>query len=102
MDKNKQLLSIRNGNSVKFSKARRIILRDKWKCKYCGYKLRLEDITFDHVLPLSKGGENNVENLVISCSNCNHLKGAKLEFNPDVKFLSKINEWIRYLFWWQK
>lgn len=45
-------------------------------CVYCEKSLSKEDITLDHKTPLSKGGElKSKENIVISCQQCNSLKG---------------------------
>lgn len=43
------------------------------RCVYCG---RVAD-TMDHVVPVSKGGTNDAENLVPACSSCNSSKGVK-------------------------
>jgi 5-methylcytosine-specific restriction endonuclease McrA len=59
--------------------------RDQWKCRYCGLdmkgdmitvKLRKPQsrITVDHVIPTSKGGSNELENLVTCCQLCNTKK----------------------------
>lgn len=48
-----------------------------WKCFHCGKDLTPETITKDHYQPLAKGGSNNVENLVPSCSPCNKVKGHR-------------------------
>jgi 5-methylcytosine-specific restriction endonuclease McrA len=57
-----------------------VFLRDKFTCQYCGSH---EDLTFDHVLPRSKGGLTSWENVVAACSCCNLRKGDKLP--SDVK-----------------
>lgn len=54
---------------------RSILARDNWICQYCGSDDRL---TIDHVIPRSKGGEHVWENVVASCSPCNHRKGDAL------------------------
>ncbi|GHC32887.1 MULTISPECIES: HNH endonuclease [Gemmobacter] len=51
-----------------------LFLRDEFKCQYCGSK---GDLTFDHVLPRSKGGITSWENVVAACSPCNLKKGNK-------------------------
>lgn len=44
------------------------------KCARCGKKLTLTTLTMDHVIPISKGGENVQENLVALCQPCNLKK----------------------------
>lgn len=52
-----------------------IYKRDDYECQYCGSKY---DLTIDHVIPRSKGGDDTWENLVACCSSCNLKKGDKL------------------------
>jgi 5-methylcytosine-specific restriction endonuclease McrA len=51
--------------------------RQKNRCYWCGDKLGKEWHA-DHVFPLSRGGTNDISNIVIACPNCNLSKGAKL------------------------
>ena len=55
---------------------RAVFSRDGGRCRYCGS----EDPPFelDHVVPVSRGGENSLENLVVSCKHCNMSKGDRL------------------------
>ncbi len=52
-------------------------LRDGHRCQYCGKKFRSSELTFDHVVPRSRGGETSWENIVTACSPCNLRKGNK-------------------------
>lgn len=52
-----------------------VFLRDRFACQYCGSH---EDLTFDHVVPRSKGGQTTWENVVAACSPCNLKKGGFL------------------------
>jgi 5-methylcytosine-specific restriction endonuclease McrA len=52
----------------------RIYRRDNYQCVYCGSK---KELTLDHVIPKSKGGPNDWENLVTSCSKCNIKKADR-------------------------
>ena len=52
-----------------------VFLRDRFSCQYCGIR---EDLTFDHVIPRSKGGQTTWENVVAACAPCNLKKGDKL------------------------
>jgi 5-methylcytosine-specific restriction endonuclease McrA len=52
-----------------------ILRRDAHRCQYCG---RSDvTLTIDHVLPLSRGGEDTWENLVCACVHCNNTKGDR-------------------------
>jgi len=62
--------------------------RLNWKCSYCGIKLELENITEDHVLPLSRGGGDNIENIVPACRYCNTQKGSKT-YEEYMRYLRK-------------
>jgi 5-methylcytosine-specific restriction endonuclease McrA len=53
-----------------------ILLRDDETCQYCGKRSR--DLTLDHIIPRSRGGTSNWENLVACCKSCNGKKGNKL------------------------
>lgn len=49
-----------------------LFLRDQFSCQYCGSK---GEMTFDHVLPRSRGGRTTWENVVAACGRCNLRKG---------------------------
>jgi len=67
---------------VKFSRAN-IYARDGYQCQYCGakagngHKLRISDLTFDHVIPRSTGGGTTWENIVTACQKCNSKKANR-------------------------
>ncbi len=94
-----------------------VFLRDKFSCQYCGSP---SDLTFDHVIPRSKGGRTEWENVVTACSPCNLRKADKLPkqadmhpyhnpFSPTVQDLHRngrsfppnyLHEsWMDYLYW---
>ncbi len=54
-----------------------IFRRDNNECQYCGTR---KDLTLDHVLPSSKGGQHSWLNLVTACKRCNAKKG---NYTPD-------------------
>jgi 5-methylcytosine-specific restriction endonuclease McrA len=54
-----------------------LIERDKWTCYICGCICIPENITLDHVIPLSRGGTHTADNLRVACKSCNGSKGAK-------------------------
>ena len=51
-----------------------LFLRDEFRCQYCGSK---GDLTFDHVVPRSRGGVTSWENVVAACSPCNLRKANR-------------------------
>jgi 5-methylcytosine-specific restriction endonuclease McrA len=64
---------------------RRVLLkRDGPTCHYCNVETIVgaqnisRECTVDHVVPVSRGGKDELENLVISCRSCNSRKGAKM------------------------
>ena len=52
-----------------------LFLRDEFACQYCG---GASELTFDHVIPRSRGGKTTWENVVAACERCNLAKGARL------------------------
>lgn len=52
-----------------------VFLRDRWTCQYCGDKYKTHELTFDHVIPRSRGGRTSWDNIVAACQDCNALKG---------------------------
>ena len=54
-----------------------LIKRDRYTCQYCGGKPKRGELTIDHVLPRSKGGQNTWTNCVIACEECNAFKADR-------------------------
>jgi 5-methylcytosine-specific restriction endonuclease McrA len=54
-----------------------VMLRDAYTCQYCGDTPGREELTVDHVIPRSRGGGHNWENLTTACKRCNHKKGSQ-------------------------
>lgn len=54
-----------------------VFLRDGFCCQYCGSPDR-DLLTFDHVIPRSRGGRTTWENIVAACSPCNLAKGGRM------------------------
>jgi 5-methylcytosine-specific restriction endonuclease McrA len=55
-----------------------VFLRDRFACQYCGDAYPSHDLTFDHVIPRSRGGRTTWENVVTACGGCNLRKGSRL------------------------
>lgn len=94
-----------------------VFLRDRFSCQYCSSP---NDLTFDHLIPRSKGGQTTWQNVVTACAPCNLKKGGKMPkaagmhpeqmpFKPTVFDLHKngrlfppnyLHEsWVDYLYW---
>lgn len=52
-----------------------LFLRDGFQCQYCGSK---DDLTFDHLIPRSKGGKTTWDNVTSACMPCNLRKGGRM------------------------
>jgi 5-methylcytosine-specific restriction endonuclease McrA len=88
-------------------------LRDMFTCQYCSIKLPQSQLTLDHVMPISRGGKTNWENIVSACGPCNSRKGSKLikpkqlPYRPDyydlankrkqLEFEIKHPSWVNWL-----
>jgi 5-methylcytosine-specific restriction endonuclease McrA len=66
----------RHRKPVKFSRVN-IYGRDNYRCQYCGHKKPIVDLTYDHVLPRSRGGLTTWTNIVTACSTCNLKKADR-------------------------
>ncbi|NQT11974.1 MAG: HNH endonuclease, partial [Planctomycetes bacterium] len=62
--------------AVTFSR-RNIFKRDRFTCQYCGAQPGSEELTLDHVVPRSQGGESRWDNCVLACLACNKRKADR-------------------------
>jgi 5-methylcytosine-specific restriction endonuclease McrA len=85
----------KRAHHVKFSRAN-IYARDHNTCQYCGRKCPTEDLTFDHVIPIVKGGSKTWNNIVTCCFDCNHKKGGRTpeEAGMHLRRQPKEPDWI--------
>ncbi len=61
---------------VKFNR-RNIFARDENRCQYCGRHQPTSELSLDHVMPRSRGGESTWTNVVVACTGCNARKGGR-------------------------
>jgi 5-methylcytosine-specific restriction endonuclease McrA len=54
-----------------------VFLRDRFACQYCSTALPSHELTFDHIVPRSRGGRTTWENVVTACAPCNLKKGGR-------------------------
>ena len=92
-----------------------VFLRDRFRCQYCGEKLRSNELTFDHVIPRCAGGETTWQNIVAACWPCNMRKDSgrrkpiRWPRKPSARELMAIQRefppnylhesWLDYLYW---
>ena len=55
-----------------------VFLRDAWHCQYCHELQKTHQLTFDHVVPKSRGGKTAWDNIVSACRPCNTKKGSRM------------------------
>ena len=56
---------------------RTVMARDQYTCQYCGTTPLRAELTLDHVVPRSRGGKSEWENVVVACRGCNQKKGNR-------------------------
>jgi 5-methylcytosine-specific restriction endonuclease McrA len=70
-------INVRRRREASGMKRLRIYMRDKFRCQYCGEKKAVGDLTLDHILPRSRGGDNTPVNVVTACVPCNNRKSDR-------------------------
>ncbi len=68
-----------------------VFLRDSFLCQYCGTGFAAEDLTFDHIIPRSRGGRTTWTNVVTACQACNLAKGSRLLHETDLRLLRPVH-----------
>jgi 5-methylcytosine-specific restriction endonuclease McrA len=74
--------------TVKFNR-RNIFARDNNQCQYCGKKYPTSELSLDHVVPRSQGGQTTWENIVCSCVGCNVKKGGRTPREASMALIRK-------------
>jgi hypothetical protein len=62
-----------------------IYLRDNHACQYCGKSGG--NLTIDHVVPKSRGGDDSWGNMVVCCARCNNRKGSRTLEEAGIKLI---------------
>ncbi len=87
-----------------------VFKRDSFTCQYCGRKAPDVLLEIDHIEPISKGGSNDILNLITSCKDCNSGKSDRQLADTTVinkrrqklEELQERKEQIEMMFQWQK
>jgi 5-methylcytosine-specific restriction endonuclease McrA len=68
---------------------RGVLARDSYTCQYCGTQPGKAQLTVDHVLPRSQGGDKSWDNLVAACAPCNRRKGGRRPEEANMRLISQ-------------
>src|SRR4051812_40873397 len=74
--------------TVKFNR-RNTFARDNNQCQSCGRKFPTAELSLDHVIPRSQGGQSTWENIVCACINCNVRKGGRTPKQAHISLIRK-------------
>ncbi|MFC1758488.1 HNH endonuclease [Planctomycetota bacterium] len=75
-------------HTLRFNR-RNLFARDNNSCQYCGKNLPSSQLSMDHVLPRSRGGETSWENIVCCCVTCNSRKGGRTPKEAKMRLLKQ-------------
>lgn len=64
-----------------------VFLRDHFSCQYCGQRFAVHDLTFDHVVPRSRGGRTEWLNVVAACGACNLRKANRTPLEAEMPLI---------------
>ncbi|MEK8045344.1 HNH endonuclease [Ideonella margarita] len=56
----------------------KLFSRDRHVCAYCGHRFASDDLTREHIIPVSRGGADSWMNCITACRGCNGHKGSRL------------------------
>src|SRR4030043_1333866 len=73
---------------VKFSR-QNLYVRDSGRCQYCGASFEQKELTYDHVIPRSRGGQTEWTNVVTCCTSCNLKKGGRTPEEAGMSLIRK-------------
>ena len=69
----------RKGRYISFKTKIRVVRRDNHTCQECSKHLRDDEVEFDHIIPISKGGSTEEHNIRLTCYDCNREKMDKIK-----------------------
>lgn len=78
----------RRPKQLKFSRVN-VYGRDDYRCQYCNKFCKMNELTYDHVIPRSQGGRTEWTNIVACCVPCNSRKSGRTPEQAGMKLLKK-------------
>ena len=78
LEKRRQLRKKANGGSHTFGEWENLKAQFNWSCLMCEKREPNIKLTADHIVPISKGGSSNIENIQPLCRGCNSSKGNRV------------------------
>lgn len=68
-----------------------VFKRDSFKCQYCGKSAPEVILNVDHIMPVSRGGDNDITNLITSCQECNSGK-SNIKLDDEAVIIKRKNQ----------
>jgi hypothetical protein len=65
----------------------KLFARDRHICAYCGGHFRFDELTREHIVPVSRGGVDSWMNCITACRGCNGRKGSRLPEEANMTLL---------------
>lgn len=92
---------------IRGQKREAVFARAGYRCEYCQtpVELAIQPFVTEHIIPLAKGGNNNLENLACACGGCNGHKSDKVDANDPVEdvryrlYNPRADEWYEHFAW---
>ena len=56
----------------------KLFVRDRYVCAYCGGHFAFDELTREHIVPVSRGGVDSWMNCITACRSCNGQKGNRM------------------------
>lgn len=69
----------RKGRYLPFKTKMRVVRRDNYTCQNCGQHLKDDEVEFDHIIPVARGGSSEEHNIRLTCFTCNRDKSDNVE-----------------------
>ena len=66
-----------------------VFLRDRFSCQYCRQPFPANELTFDHLIPRSRGGRTSWHNILTACTRCNLRKANRLPHECGMQPITK-------------